>query len=412
MGNPITHPENLMVFFSEWPLQMIYDFYEAECDLLGEEYCDVIESTYIHKDGIDVIRHYLQEYKDAFRFLLKECRCENLPNTKDEAEIAEWLLSEEQPEYFHKTIMALSKGFIFEWIVYHHTALKKEQFVELLCQVANSSEYDYDEWEYQFTRGRLTRIEMVKEFGFSENAVCYFYRRIIQGDCFRVLFHALNSNGRLNLAKHAEFITKGLRRHNLSYEVQIIYDNLCKEYPSYNWNKGITFVQDKKTTFSQVQLPSRKNAETKKYEKFFIKKFLPHTDVCHEMKLLDRHGLLVRIKEICSKWEEPRELKWKILWFHAYQFISNIQLINPYKDETTEEKYSRKPYSRYVKFFIKFIHKNYNGNYNDDFLGTYIDNESKLPKLKEQFDIDHINNLLNEFKESITDYIQKSETIH
>ena len=411
MGNPITHPENLMVFFSEWPLQMIYDFYEAECDLLGEAYCDDIESTYKHEDGVEIIKHYLQEYKDSFRFLLKECRCKNIPDSKDETEIAEWLLSEEHSEFLHKIMVALSKGFIFEWIVYHHTNLKKQQFVEILCQVANSSEYDYDEWEYQFTRGRLTRIEMAKEFGLNENAVCYFYRRIIQGDCLRIVFHALNSNGRLNLAKHAEFINKGLRRCNLSYEVQIYYENLCKEFPSYNWNKGLRFVQDKKTAFCQVKFPKDENAENEKHEQFFIKKFLPYDGICGESKLLKRSELLELIKDVCSKWEEPKERKWKILWFYTFKFILDINLINPFGEEITEKERKRKPYARFVNLVIRYIHPNFNDNYADNFLGTYMDPKKKLPKLKDQSDYNQINNLFSEFKERITEFIQKSQTI-
>lgn len=411
MDNPIiTRSENLMKFFSEWPLQMIYDFYEAECDWLGEAYCGDIESTYKHEDGVDILSRYLKEYKDSFRFLLKECRCENLPNTKDETEIAEWLLSEEQPKYLHKIVTTLSKGFIFEWIIYHIPNNEKKEFIKSACLFIEEPAYDYDEWEYEFTKGKLTRIEMTEKYGFIRNAICYFYRRVVKSGCLRILFHALNSNGRLNLAKHAEFITKGLHKYDLSHEVQRYYDNLCKEFPSYHWNNSLTFVLDKKPTLDSDKYPKSEaevvekreieKGEIVKHEEFFVKEFPPHLDICNVNKKLDRSKLLKLIKDICSKWKEPNDTEWRALWFYAYKFMDDIGLINLIKDEMTGEERKRPPYSRYVKLIIQYIHPSYDGKYNDN-LRNYMKKEPILKK-------EDFKKLFEEFKEGVTDFIKNS----
>lgn len=231
----------IMSFFQEWSLQLICDYYEAEKDLLGSQYCKETEETFDLDEAKANLKSYVQTYPQAFVALLKETTEPHSEMPDPASQIDDfilWVTSDQRRENTRMLVDALLHGFLLEWIVYHYD--KKEDFLQVL-NGPFPGKNDYDEWEYEYQRLKMTRDSLAREYGITRHASFYLFRRIALLNSLNVIFHAFHNPQKLRLANHIDFIKKSMTRFRISEGVEQFYLSQCKRK---GWQKRLSFVAE------------------------------------------------------------------------------------------------------------------------------------------------------------------------
>lgn len=257
----ITNHIGLMNFFQDWALQDIVDFYYAERDFLGTEYCRMIDHHHSKEKGIFILKNIILEYPKAFNVFIKKCCLETpaelalLINTesllheekeKAATDFSIYLLGDKCDRNLKIISEALSKGFLFEWIACHIE--NKEEFINKLKMIEDHQmfgyknlEYDFEEWQRVFRKKQLTRQEIIKNYQFREYCDCYLYRRIYLGFSLEVIFYALNVCTSLPLSNRKEYFDDAINYYSIGNDVQKCYEYQCNTYHRRDWDKELRF---------------------------------------------------------------------------------------------------------------------------------------------------------------------------
>lgn len=384
MAKLIENRIGLMNFFQEWGVQHICNYYEAEKDLLGQEYCRMIDCHYSKEKGADILKKLIEEYPDAFRTLIKESQLSaseqlmpflnaDVNLSEDYAcEISSYLLSDDCDENLKTICEALSKGFLLEWILFYLPMRQKEELINLIKEEKASSA-KYREWNSNLIGCKLTRLEIIDKYSFYTHFIFYVYRRICLGYSLEIIFHAINVSQDLRLANSSEFISGAIGTHGIENDVQNFYSYLCFKQHS-NWKEerlAYILPDDEDTddddyprtnTGRPIDTPTAGNEVTlDKGEISGIDFFEDNTqsitwgEETIPAKKIIRSELLDRIKKACKGWQVPDHQKratrkdWpcNVLWYDMFFFLWNIGVIkDPCKGRFLVEEKGKKEKKR------------------------------------------------------------------
>lgn len=461
-----------MDFFQDWGVQYICDYYEAERDLLGQNYCHMIDHHYSKEKGAKILKKIILEYPDAFRSLIKENKL-SVPEqlmpflnadvnlSEDYAWISSYLLSDDCDENLKTICEALSKGFLLEWILFYLPTKQKEEFINLIEKEGKSGKYR--EWNSNLVGCKLTRLEIIDKYSFRTHLIFYFYKRVYLGYSLEILFHAINVNYDLRLTNSSEFISGAIGTHGIENDVKNFYSYLCFKQHS-NWKEerlAYILPDDEDTddddyprtnTGRPIDTPTAGNEVTlDKGEISGIDFFEDNTqsitweDETIPAKKIIRSELLDRIKKACKGWQVPDHQKrvtsedWPcfVLWYDMFFFLWNIGVIkDPCKGRFLVEEKEKKEKKRNTQDikpkclsgFARYImgqkivkDKSFN-DYLYDHIKISIDNSNNnYPKMEfrqtppqyfERIRKDEkVIKLLKEAQKEIIDFLKNSESI-
>lgn len=384
----------LMGIFQNWSIQFICDYYEAERDLLGDYYINEVDASYNKETGQKLLEWYIQEYPEAFLNLI-DCikgKTADMPNPQDASDFAKWLMAEDRPENIRLIANALSKGFLCEWIVYHHR--DKIEFVSLLKEIyLKDLHKEYDDWEFIYERKTKTRLEMAQEFEFRTDSLCYLYYKICRDNNLLTIFHAMNTPT-LRLGNDFKVIKEDFAKAGISQEVQHLYSTYCKfEYP--NWDKSVLFDH------GEVRERTKKNYKNSPSEDS-INFFNSKIPICSDSHIrtieIDRNELFYLIYTIYEDHKnEPLDVL-RHFWVELYNCLEVTMCIS--METKTGANRTRKPYSAFAKLVNNDISPERN-------LGK--DWHRRMPNLNAK-DKTILTSIKNEIMEKIESFIQESSS--
>lgn len=431
MDTLITNHKDMMSFFQEWELQMICDFYKAERDELGKEYCRNNDERFDYTKGHKILKDTILEYPKAFANLMSKCswntskehlQLENIDNMSAQQKIdfadnlAGHLLSHYCDENLKTISKAIAEGFLLEWIAFHIPEKKNfiEHLTKLLQYHKDDPKFDFDQWLYDFFNPNNTRQEIISRCDNFRNYVnCYFYHRIYLGNCLDVIFRALNVSHHLALADRDDYLFGAIKKHGIGSDVQKFYDFRCIKRKYYN--KKIRFTEDigevsvSQVSVLEVSVRLDEIFESIDAQDLTIKK----TDLLSDLKKLleeksDFFDAIITTKERRGRNsnEETYEISIrKIIGMFVYLFSNNVDyvkfarcILNSMKDKTENSMED-------IQKATKRISKNLEAG--NKLYGKYVVNKEDIPSNPDRTICSFIDPLVKKYKESKKEGLMK-----